>query len=150
MLKDVDKTAHEKMEQTIAVLKRELGTIRTGDSDAALVDLMEALLDGSLPAELHLETLQAAEGREHPQLAALVDRYDATRDSDVPLDQYREALYGGDAQRGARIFYTRTSVSCLRCHKAGRQGGEVGIKVLKYHVIKPGARAPFRDRRPAP
>lgn len=33
---------------------------------------------------------------------------------------------GGNAAKGEVLFYTRTELSCVRCHKVGSQGGEVG------------------------
>ena len=39
---------------------------------------------------------------------------------------FREALSGGDGSRGRTIFFEKTEVSCVRCHKVGDTGGEVG------------------------
>ncbi len=38
----------------------------------------------------------------------------------------RELLEGGDAAAGRRIFFERGEVQCVRCHKVGEAGGEVG------------------------
>jgi quinoprotein glucose dehydrogenase len=38
---------------------------------------------------------------------------------------------GGDAASGRRIFYERSDVQCVRCHKAGGAGGEVGPELGK-------------------
>jgi quinoprotein glucose dehydrogenase len=35
-------------------------------------------------------------------------------------------MHGGDADNGKRIFFERSEVSCLRCHKVQGVGGEVG------------------------
>jgi quinoprotein glucose dehydrogenase len=40
--------------------------------------------------------------------------------------RFPEALAGGDAERGRRIFIENAAVSCQRCHKLDGQGGEVG------------------------
>ena len=53
-------------------------------------------------------------------------RYDRLRAKDDHLAAYREALVGGDAEAGRRIFFERSEVSCVRCHKVGGVGGEVG------------------------
>ena len=48
-------------------------------------------------------------------------------DKGDPLGKWRDALVGGDAEAGRRVFVYKSEVSCLRCHKAGGQGaGEVG------------------------
>lgn len=41
-------------------------------------------------------------------------------------DTYAFALEGGDASRGRAVFFEKTAVSCLRCHKVSGQGGDVG------------------------
>jgi len=39
---------------------------------------------------------------------------------------FRESLAGGDAARGREIFWEKVEVSCVRCHRVGDTGGEVG------------------------
>src|SRR5262249_21312881 len=50
----------------------------------------------------------------------------ARQRKDDPLAAYRDALAGGDAEEGQRIFFNKAEVSCLRCHKVKGIGGEVG------------------------
>src|SRR5262249_13379419 len=52
--------------------------------------------------------------------------YEASRPKDDALAGYREALAGGNAEAGRDIFYHKTEVSCLRCHKLRGEGGDVG------------------------
>src|SRR5690606_8025302 len=56
----------------------------------------------------------------------LVDRYRASRDSSNPLAAYQEALAGGSVEEGRRLFFQKAEVYCVRCHKAGGVGGDVG------------------------
>jgi quinoprotein glucose dehydrogenase len=35
-------------------------------------------------------------------------------------------LAGGDVARGRDLFFNKTEVSCVRCHKAEKKGGDVG------------------------
>ena len=44
---------------------------------------------------------------------------------------FRECLAGGDAERGRRVFWERSEVGCVRCHRVGNQGGEVGPDLSK-------------------
>ncbi len=53
-------------------------------------------------------------------------KYEASRRRDDPLAEYREALYGGNAADGKKIFFERPEASCVRCHKINGEGGEVG------------------------
>lgn len=47
------------------------------------------------------------------------------------MQRFRETLVGGDAENGARIFFERAEVSCVRCHKVRGRGGEVGPDLSK-------------------
>ena len=42
------------------------------------------------------------------------------------MSVYREAIVGGDADAGRKVFFEKSEVSCLRCHKVNGVGGEVG------------------------
>jgi len=50
---------------------------------------------------------------------------------DDPLAAYRMALAGGDAERGRKLFFERSELSCVRCHKINDRGGEVGPDLSK-------------------
>jgi quinoprotein glucose dehydrogenase len=99
------------------------GLARVG-AEAARVELMDRLEAGKVPAALAFDILEAARGT-----AALDLRkreYDSKRDPSDPLSAHRELLEGGDVREGKRIFYEHAGVACLRCHKIGKDGGEVG------------------------
>ncbi len=121
-------------------LERQMAIKLLGEQPAAnesLLAVLEKWADGELPAEAHLEALQAAESfRSDPRVAALLAQVNTTRDPSKPLDTYREALHGGDARRGRTIFWERASVSCLRCHKVAFGGGEVGPELTRIAVDK--------------
>ena len=55
-----------------------------------------------------------------------LSNYEASKPKDDPLAEYREALYGGNAAEGKKIFFERPEASCVRCHKINGEGGEVG------------------------
>ena len=42
------------------------------------------------------------------------------------LAKFRETMFGGDAEKGKKLFFERAEVSCLRCHKVNGTGGGVG------------------------
>jgi quinoprotein glucose dehydrogenase len=101
-----------------------LALISAPDAEKALGKLMDALLAGRLPAALKLDVLDAAAAK-----AGLKDKvaaYQATWKKDDVLAGYREAMDGGDAENGRRIFLEKAEVSCQKCHKVKGQGGEVG------------------------
>lgn len=43
-----------------------------------------------------------------------------------PLAEYRDALHGGDAVVGRKVFFEKPEASCAKCHKVGGQGGDTG------------------------
>jgi quinoprotein glucose dehydrogenase len=51
-----------------------------------------------------------------------------------PYPEFRAALLGGDAKTGRQIFFEKTAAACLRCHKVGKDGGEVGPELT--HISK--------------
>lgn len=89
-------------------------------SDAVLSKFLDRLVAGGLPVALHLDVLEA--GRARDSLRGRV----ATFESGRAPDARPELLEGGDAQAGRRIFFERSTVACLRCHKAEGTGGDVG------------------------
>ncbi|HLY08230.1 MAG TPA: PVC-type heme-binding CxxCH protein [Planctomycetota bacterium] len=101
-----------------------LGRMQGGDSEKALSRLLDALLAGALPAGLTLDVLEAASPKRG--LADKVARVHAGDKSDDPVAPYRDALVGGDADSGRKIFYEKAEASCAKCHKVQGRGGEVG------------------------
>jgi quinoprotein glucose dehydrogenase len=93
------------------------GLARVG-AETPRLDLFGKLEAGTLPPALTFEVLEAAHGT--PALDARRRDYESTHDPNDAL------LDGGDAREGKRIFYEHAGVACLRCHKVGKDGGEVG------------------------
>ncbi|MCC6782409.1 MAG: c-type cytochrome [Planctomycetes bacterium] len=93
-------------------------------------ELLARCFDGleRLPAELHLDVLDAAASCADRALADRARARFAPRDDD-PLAPWRTTLVGGDVARGRRLFETRADVSCLRCHAIKGVGGTVGPKL---------------------
>jgi quinoprotein glucose dehydrogenase len=86
---------------------------------------LDRLRNKQVPPELELDILEAA--RKRSDLQANVAQFEASRPKDAKsVAAFREALLGGDAEAGRAIFFDKTEVSCLRCHKVGGVGGEVG------------------------
>jgi quinoprotein glucose dehydrogenase len=105
-----------------------LGKVKHESGDQLLAKSLDALLAGKMPTELHFDLLEAARQRSAAEVRQRLERWEAQRpkkESD-PLAEYRELLHGGDAERGSEIFFERTQVSCVRCHRIANRGGEVG------------------------
>lgn len=103
-----------------------LATLKVPAADALLAAQLDRLLANQTPPELRLDVLEAAQKRGTPALRDKLKRYERALSKSDPLAVYRVAQTGGDAEAGRRLFFEKTEVSCLRCHKINGNGGEVG------------------------
>jgi quinoprotein glucose dehydrogenase len=101
-----------------------LGEAPGSASDRLLLSWLDRLIANQVPQEIQLDLIEAASRRNSSELRAKLEQYEATKPKNDPLAAYREALAGGDARRGMRIFISKAEVSCLRCHKVSGFGGQ--------------------------
>lgn len=101
-----------------------LGEMRSPDAEKLLGDWLDKLLAGKVRADFQLDLLEAAAKR--PTLKDKLAKFEASRSKTEHLAKYREAIAGGDAEAGKRIFLHKTELSCVRCHKIKGEGGDVG------------------------
>jgi len=50
--------------------------------------------------------------------------------------QYADSMVGGNVARGKDLFKNRSQLSCVRCHRVGENGGEVGPVLSDIGVTK--------------
>jgi quinoprotein glucose dehydrogenase len=108
-----------------------LATFKEKGTNGILSKALDQLLAGQLPADSQLDLLEAAATRNAKELKDKLAKYEAARPKDNPLAQYQESLVGGDAELGRKIFFERSQVSCVRCHKINGSGGDVGPDLSK-------------------
>ena len=100
-----------------------LGDLKSDAADAILAEALEKLMKREMANEVMLDLVEAAAKRD---ASAVKSRLAAYQDWKLPKDHlspFREALFGGDAARGRKIFYENASVACTRCHQIGTDGG---------------------------
>ncbi|MEY4568263.1 MAG: Quinoprotein glucose dehydrogenase precursor, partial [Planctomycetota bacterium] len=85
-----------------------------------------SLLEGTLPKDTWLNVLEAATGKISDKQATQLAEFRKSLAEQDPLGNFLHILEGGDAKVGAQLFYTRSELSCVRCHRIGSRGGEVG------------------------
>jgi quinoprotein glucose dehydrogenase len=112
-----------------------LGRIKNDAAEKALAAALDRLLAGEFPVDSRLELLAAAE-RGSAALKERAAKYESQGPKDDPLAAWQDCLDGGDLERGRRIFFERAQVSCVRCHKVGGTGGEVGPDLSKISADK--------------
>jgi quinoprotein glucose dehydrogenase len=144
--------AHLKPADATAKLKATLEKGSTGEKQAAFATLaalpssaadeilgqwLDKLLAKQVPTELQLDLLDAAAKRQSRDVKDKVARFERARSADDDLRAWRECLAGGSAEEGRKIFLERADVSCVRCHRAGGEGGEVGPDLSHIAASKP-------------
>jgi quinoprotein glucose dehydrogenase len=118
-------TVREK--QTAAELA---GGLDRAAGEPLLTAWMDRLLRGALPADVHLDLLEAARRNGSPALAEKAAAFEGRQPEDE-LAPYRVTLAGGSADRGRGIFFNRADASCLRCHKVSGAGADIGPDLTK-------------------
>ncbi|PQO34025.1 glucose dehydrogenase [Blastopirellula marina] len=99
---------------------------------------MSKLLAGDLAEDSRLDAIEAAAAfKDSPEIASLLEQYRLSLDPADPLAEYRVALAGGNFERGRKIFFEKTEVSCVRCHRAMGTGGRVGPELDALSETKP-------------
>ena len=103
---------------------RSLGAQGTAAAVKVLAEQLEKLEAGTLDTEIELDAMLAAEATGSEVLRGKLLEIKAARaaGADIP----REALHGGSAEAGERIFFQGTAAQCVRCHAVGGQGGDAG------------------------
>jgi quinoprotein glucose dehydrogenase len=114
-----------------------LGGMRLASAEQLVSACLDRLLAGQIPLDTTLDLVHAAKRMGGNDLQAKLEQYEAAQPKDDPLARYRGALAGGNAERGRRIFFERISVSCLRCHRIGEDGGIIGPDLTKIGASNP-------------
>lgn len=103
-----------------------LATLRGAAADAALLEWLVRGTEGRVPEEVRLDLLEAGQRRDSEAVKAALARYEASLADPDPVRARRHLLRGGNAEAGRRVFQENETAQCLRCHKAGGEGGVVG------------------------
>ncbi|MBL9200912.1 MAG: c-type cytochrome, partial [Opitutaceae bacterium] len=131
---------------------RSLGFLRHPSADILLATQLRELAAGKIAPAAQLDLLNAAGRRNDPAIKALLaERTAALAASTDPLAPHRVALAGGNATRGEQIFRNQPVLACIRCHRAGTDGGDAGPNLagigakqsreyLLEAIVKPNAK----------
>ncbi|HZN36833.1 MAG TPA: HEAT repeat domain-containing protein, partial [Pirellulaceae bacterium] len=113
-----------------------LGSLKAEAAGAALARGLDQLLAGSYPADSRLDLLTAAAKFGGDSLQQKLAEFEGRRAKDDPLSPFAECADGGDATRGRQLFFERSQLSCVRCHKIGETGGDVGPELTRIAADK--------------
>jgi quinoprotein glucose dehydrogenase len=114
-----------------------LGDLQDAPSAQLLETVISSLVDDKLAKSLRLDAVMAAEKRESASLKELLGQHRSSLASTgIPTDAYIDTLHGGDGDAGKKVFYEKTEVSCVRCHRIGYDGGKVGPNLSGIGKLK--------------
>ncbi len=115
-----------------------LGEMKNPQSDLLLVVWLEKLIAGQAMPEIQLELIEAAKPRQSAIIREMLERYEKSMAANDPLAGHRGSLAGGQAERGARVFFEKVEAQCQKCHTVkGKGGGEVGPDLSDIGSRKP-------------
>jgi quinoprotein glucose dehydrogenase len=103
-----------------------LGTVEGSEAERILGEWLDKMMAGKVPPALQVDLLEAAGKRPAPAIKDRLKKYQESLPKTDDLAPYRIALVGGNAAEGKKIFFEKPEASCVRCHKVGEEGGEVG------------------------
>ncbi len=86
------------------------------------------LAAGEVPADTRLDLRMAirAQKESSENLFEQLDEYESRLTQGTLTERYVDSTFGGNAEKGRKLFFERTQLSCLRCHRIGEDGGNVG------------------------
>ena len=128
-----------------------LGKLPIATTKPVFEHLLSDFSAGKIPTEIGLEVDEAITESGSPDLIARYKETLAKQSPDALLASYEASLYGGDAERGRKIFFGHETAQCIRCHAYDDLGGNAGPRLngvssrlrrnqLLEAVINPSAR----------
>ncbi|MCP4890153.1 MAG: c-type cytochrome [Planctomycetaceae bacterium] len=98
----------------------------TTEGRQVIADAVESWLRNELTPDVHLNVFEASKDKLDDDLQSKLDAHLSATAKSEPLGPWLMALEGGDVEAGRRLFFENSKLSCVRCHKVDRAGGEVG------------------------
>ncbi len=114
-------------EQQAALLT--LGNLPIEYSGKVLTELLQKMAAGKLSSSIYLELAEAIDSTGSSELAEKYKQINAGASTDTLAAAYAGSLYGGDPDKGRRIFYSDQSAQCIRCHAYNDYGGNAGPRL---------------------
>lgn len=103
-----------------------LSKMKDPASEGLLATSLDSLQSGSLEKELQLDLITAAEKRGGAIAKTANEWLEKQSSGPAMSDKYAWAMHGGNPENGKLVFYEKTAVSCVRCHRIDGLGGKVG------------------------
>ncbi len=109
-----------------------LGGLKSPESRQALQGYIDELAAGTLPTDLQVDLLDAAQTDGSEALARSLESYRTAKRADTLVQAFSEALTkGGDVRRGQRVLLENPAAECTRCHTIRGRGSDVGPELTR-------------------
>jgi quinoprotein glucose dehydrogenase len=95
-------------------------------ADALIERFVDRVLSGSIEVAIELDVVEAARQRDAAVIREKLAAHEVAISERSVTERSRFALEGGDASAGAKVFFDKVDVSCVRCHVVDGRGGNVG------------------------
>jgi putative heme-binding domain-containing protein len=104
-----------------------LATIKNEASISLIDTYLGKAIRNEVSPEIHLDIIEAAEALDDEQLKPKINTFlFANGGQPGSIEAFYPTLFGGDAGRGANIFYEHEAAQCVRCHTVFEMGGTAG------------------------
>lgn len=100
-----------------------LGNLPVEKTEPIFKSLIQKVENKKISPSLTLDLIEAIEKTKSKNLLVELDRI---RDSSDSIESYKDVLYGGNYQKGYRVFHKNSTAQCVRCHVVAGGGGNVG------------------------
>ncbi len=111
-----------------------LAKMRNENAKAIILKGLDDYIADKLPREVRLNVINAASRLRDRNVRDRLQKLEDTRyplKNNDPVAYYADSEIGGDARLGKKVFFEKTQLSCVRCHKINDVGGEVGPNLSK-------------------
>lgn len=106
-----------------------LGRLPVENSGKVFQNLLQQMDNGKLSSDIYLELADAIDSTRSPELISRFKQISSKLSKDDLTAAYAGSLFGGDPERGKRIFFGHESAQCMRCHSYDDMGGNAGPRL---------------------
>ncbi len=103
-----------------------LASLPAGRADALIAAQLDRLINGKVKPGVMLDIIEAAKSRSDDAVKTKLQSYLKSLPQTRNATAFPHLLSGGDAKAGKKVFFEHTAAQCVRCHKIGGNGSEVG------------------------
>jgi quinoprotein glucose dehydrogenase len=106
-----------------------MGNLPVQYTEAVFENLLTKMSAGKLSPDILLELGEAIDSSRSTTLITKYTNISREVSADTLTASYSVSLFGGDVEKGKRIFYNNQSAQCMRCHSYDDMGGTAGPRL---------------------